>query len=81
MVSILNVFGLLFSVMALASCATASTVMHTSNGLLMWIAAAIFFVGAGIIDELRQARKPATTSKQLLGPGDIDPKKRKRWFS
>ncbi len=75
MVTLLNVMGLIACVLGLSSCAMAATATHSTNGLLFWLIAAIFFVGAGIIDELRKAN-PRCQKAPILGPGDIKPQKK-----
>lgn len=57
MSNLLNVFALLSLLIALGSCAMAKTVVHEVYGAVLFLAFAVFAVGAAIIEKLNKMQK------------------------
>ena len=66
MVSTLNILGAVFGAFGCVLWLFG----RLDSGLLAWIAAAVFLVGAGIIDELQKRIARLPRPAQVMGPGD-----------
>lgn len=75
MITAFNIIGLAFLLLCFVSCQVSKSAMQETVVMLQLVVAAIFFVGAGIMREIRKHRMAAFPEKMAPGPGDVTPKK------